>query len=148
VPRVELGDRLNKKLKRRQGTWLSRSNLQSLQVVHLMPSMQAPESLIFKQMQQVSGVFKTASNKSGILTPSGACNRTWTLWQNCSSAELLLRIAEVTIYPHSLAYLSSIGLQHQNSKRSLPAVGVSTAFNFPVAKPYSPVHDNAQECLK
>lgn len=38
--RVELGDRLNKKLKRRQGTWLSRSNLQSLQDVDIVAELQ------------------------------------------------------------------------------------------------------------
>ncbi|KAL0033504.1 hypothetical protein WJX77_012578 [Trebouxia sp. C0004] len=38
--RVELHDRLNKKLKRRQGTWLSRSNLQSLQDMDIVAELQ------------------------------------------------------------------------------------------------------------
>ncbi|KAA6414358.1 MAG: Iojap- mitochondrial-like [Trebouxia sp. A1-2] len=38
--RVELSDRLNKKLKRRQGTWLSCSNLQSLQDVDIVAELQ------------------------------------------------------------------------------------------------------------
>ena len=99
-------------------------------------------------MQQVSRVFKAASNKSGRLTLFGACNRTWTLWGNCSSVESLLRTAEVTTYSHSSAYLSSTRLQHQSSKRHLLAVGASTAVNFAVAKPYRPAHICAQNCLQ
>ena len=93
-------------------------------------------------------MFKAASNKSGRLTPSGVCNRTWTLWRNCSNVDLLLWIAEVTTYPHFSVYLSSIRPQHQSSKRHLQAVGVSTAVNFAVARPYSPVYISAQTCLQ